>query len=79
MGMLSSLFGGGYEAPATPQLTAAPRAEATEPDTAAARDEERRKLRARKLMSGTILTSPLGVSGGGKGPGILGRTTAGVQ
>ena len=51
-----------------------------EPESGAVRDAERRKLRARSGMSGTLLTSPLGASGSsgttgtsGKSSGLLGR------
>ena len=52
------------------------REEEAEPESAAVRDAERRKLQARSGMSGTLLTSPLGASGttGTKASGLLGRT-----
>ena len=68
---VSSLFGGGasYSAPSAPDYDPVP-----------VRDAERRKLRARRGMGGTLLTSPLGVNGttGGANAspsvgGLLGR------
>lgn len=47
-----------------------------EPESAAVRDAERRKLQARRSMSGTLLTSPLGTSGttgSSTASGLLGR------
>ena len=57
------------------------RAEAADPESESARESERRKIKARRAMSGTLLTSPLGVNGssgssggsGSSGPGLLGR------
>ena len=52
---------------------------AAEPEAETVRESERRKIKARRAMSGTLLTSPLGVNGssggssGGSGPGLLGR------
>lgn len=71
MGGLDSIFGGGYSAPSAPEPVAAPAREAeVEPVAESVRKDEQRKLRARRGMSGTILTSPLGTGGSG---GILGR------
>ncbi|MBQ9536615.1 MAG: hypothetical protein IJU79_02370 [Desulfovibrionaceae bacterium] len=69
---MGSVFGGGYEAPEVPETTPVPSAEETqEPVSKAVREEERRKIRSRRAMGGTLLTSPLGVTGN-KG-GLLGR------
>ena len=79
---VSSLFGGGasYSAPSAPDYDPVPVREAeADPESASVRDAERRKLRARRGMGGTLLTSPLGVNGttGGANPssvgGLLGR------
>ncbi len=80
---VSSLFGGGasYSAPSAPDYDPVPVREAeADPESASVRDAERRKLRARRGMGGTLLTSPLGVNGttGGANAslsvgGLLGR------
>lgn len=73
----SGLFGGGYKAPPAPEVDPIPVREAeSEPESQAVRDAERRKLLARRGMSGTLLTSPLGVNGGttNGGSGLLGRS-----
>lgn len=81
-GIVSSIFGMGqqYEAPDPIKYDPMPtRAEAADPESESARESERRKIKARRAMSGTLLTSPLGVNGssggssGGSGPGLLGR------
>ncbi len=73
-GFLSGLFGGGSSSPDPVQYDPVPvREEAKEPEAKAVRDNERRKTAARRGMSGTILTSPLGVSGQG-GSRLLGRS-----
>ena len=75
-GAVSSLFGGGYNAPDPVKYDPAPAREtAQEPESEAVRNEEKRKLRARRGMSGTLLTSPLGTTGASSGgsSGILGR------
>lgn len=77
MGSFDSIFGGGMSTPDLPEETPMP-AESVKKDaeSAAVRDEERRRLRARKTMGGTILTSPLGTggsSGSRSGMGLLGR------
>lgn len=78
---MGSLFGmGGSPSVSAPAYDPVPvREEEAEPESAAVRDAERRKLRARSGMSGTLLTSPLGSSGttgttGTKASGLLGRT-----
>ena len=75
---IGSLFGGGssYEAPETPEVQEMPSLEEKEPVSKAAREEERRRIRTRRGMAGTLLTSPLGVSGlsGTSSGGLLGRT-----
>lgn len=46
-----------------------------EAESSAVRDAERRKLQARRGMSGTLLTSPLGVTGTAPAAsGLLGRS-----
>ena len=61
---LGALFGTSeYEAPELPEYKAPPDYTETDAETKAARDTERRKIRARRGMSGTILTSPLGAVG----------------
>ena len=63
---VSSLFGGGasYSAPSAPDYDPVPVREAeADPESASVRDAERRKLRARRGMGGTLLTSPRGVTG----------------
>lgn len=76
---LGGLFGlGGTPSVSAPAYDPVPVREAeVEPESAAVRDAERRKLRARVGMSGTLLTSPLGVSGttgtSGTSSGLLGR------
>lgn len=74
-GAISSIFGGGgYEAPDPVQYDPAPAREtAQEPESAVVRNEERRKLRARRSLSGTLLTSPLGTTNSDSGSGLLGR------
>lgn len=81
-GAISSLFGGGgYDAPEPVQYDPVPVREAeSEPESRAVREAERRKLRARRSMSGTLLTSPLTSSLGRSGnttSGLLGRTIGG--
>ncbi|MBD5608315.1 MAG: hypothetical protein HDQ93_06715 [Desulfovibrio sp.] len=73
-GAISSIFGGGYSEPETPEIKQQPIPEQEkEPVSQAVRDAERRKLAARRGMSGTILTSPLGTTGQRSGSlGILG-------
>lgn len=77
-GVVSGIFGSSHSSPSTPDYEPVPvREEESEPESKAAREAERRKLKARRGMSGTLLTSPLGVSGGtGKtgASGLLGRT-----
>ena len=76
---VSSLFGGGasYSAPSAPDYDPVPVREAeADPESASVRDAERRKLRARRGMSGTLLTSPLGVNG--TTGGTTGGTTVGA-
>lgn len=76
-GVVSSIFGGGYEAPDPVKYDPVPvRETAQEPESEAVRNEERRKLKARRGMSGTLLTSPLGTTGAtgqAAGSGLLGR------
>lgn len=76
-GVVSSIFGGGASAPSPVvyEAEAAPREAEREAEAASVRDEERRKLRQRRQMGGTLLTSPLGASGAnGTGSSLLGRS-----
>jgi len=62
--VVSGLFGGGYKSPDPVQYDPVPVREAeSEPESAAVRNAEQRKLKARRAMSGTLLTSKLGTSG----------------
>ena len=77
-GVVSSIFGGGQSSgPSviTYEAEEAPREAEQEAESQSIRDEEQRKLRRRQQMGGTVLTSPLGTSGGVAGPGssLLGR------
>ncbi len=79
-GAISSIFGGGYDAPDPVQYDPVPVREAeSEPESRAVREAERRKLRARRSMGGTLLTSPLTTTLGGStgNSGLLGRTIGG--
>ena len=73
---IGSLFGGG-KAPSisSPAYDPVPVREAeVEAESSAVRDSERRKLQARRGMSGTLLTSPLGTTGTtSTASGLLGR------
>ena len=76
--VVSSIFGGQkYSAPDPVQYDPVPvRETEAEPESAAVRDSERRKLQARRGMSGTLLTSPLGTTGttgSTTASGLLGR------
>ena len=76
-GVVSSIFGGGSSAPAPVvyEAEAAPREAEREAEAAGESDEERRKLRQRRQMGGTLLTSPLGASGANAaGSSLLGRS-----
>lgn len=75
---IGSLFGGG-KAPSisSPAYDPVPVREAeVEAESSAVRDSERRKLQARRGMSGTLLTSPLGTTGStsSAASGLLGRS-----
>lgn len=78
MGGFTSLFTGNtgsYDAPALVQSDPAPvREAAVEPEANAARNEERRRIRSRRAMNGTLLSQPLGGSGGS---GLLGVSMGG--
>ena len=80
-GFLSSIFGGGQSAPApvTYEAEAAPREAEQEAEATSTRDEEKRKLRQRRQLGGTLLTSPLGVTGASNATGasLLGRSDLG--
>lgn len=75
---ISSIFGGGQSAPepVVYEAEAAPREVEQEAEASNVRDEEKRKLRQRRQMGGTLLTSPLGVTGGASSTGasLLGRS-----
>lgn len=75
--IFKGIFGGGSSAPdpVVYEAEQAPREAEQEAVASSVRDEERRKLRQRRSMGGTILTSPLGVSGtvGTAGTSLLGR------
>lgn len=79
-GVVSSIFGGGR--PSAPQVItyeaeSAPQEAEHEAESVSVRDEEQRKLRRRRLMGGTLLTSPLGTSGTTNttgGTGLLGQS-----
>lgn len=65
-GITNSLFGSSQsEQPATATYTPedAPAESEKEAEATNVRDNEQRKIRARKLMGGTVLTSPLGTTG----------------
>ena len=76
---IGSLFGVSQKAPSveSPAYDPVPVREAeAEPESADVRDSERRKLQARRGMSGTLLTSPLGTTGttgSTTASGLLGR------
>ena len=75
---IGSLFGGG-KAPSisSPAYDPVPVREAeAEAESSAVRDSERRKLQARRGMSGKLLTSPLGTTGSSSpaASGLLGRS-----
>ncbi len=75
---MGSVFGGGgYESPDIPQQDPIPvRENEVEPVSKAVREAEQRKIRARRGMSGTLLTSPLGTTGFQySGGGLLGRSS----
>lgn len=76
--VVSSIFGGGQSSgPSVISYEAeeAPREAEQEAESQSIRDEEQRKLRRRQQMGGTVLTSPLGTSGGvaSTGSSLLGR------
>ena len=75
---IGSLFGGG-KAPSISSPAYDPvsvREAEAEAESSAVRDSERRKLQARRGMSGTLLTSPLGTTGSSSpaASGLLGRS-----
>lgn len=76
--VVSSIFGGGQSSgPSviTYEAEEAPREAEQEAESQSIRDEEQRKLRRRRQMGGTVLTSPLGTLGGvaSTGSSLLGR------
>ncbi len=76
-GIFSGLFGGGSSGPSviTYEAEDAPKEAEQEAESTALRDEEQRKLKRRRQMGGTVLTSPLGTTGSvaSTGSGLLGR------
>ena len=76
-GVVSSIFGGGSSAPSviTYEAEDAPKEQEQEAEVSSVRDEELKKLRRRRQMGGTVLTSPLGTVGNvsGSGTSLLGR------
>lgn len=75
--VFSSLFGGGMQMPDTPDYGALPDRDSAETEGAAARDAERKKARAAAGgVKSTLLSNPLGISGGNaaNAGGLLGRT-----
>lgn len=76
-GIFSGLFGGGSHGPSviTYEAEEAPKEAEQEAESTALRDEELRKLKRRRQMGGTVLTSPLGTTGSvaSTGSGLLGR------
>lgn len=78
-GAISSLFGGGQSTPdpVVYEAEAAPTEAEHEAEATTVRDEEQRKIKARRLMGGTVLTSPLGVTGStsSTGAALLGRSS----
>lgn len=71
-GVVSSIFGGANQS--SPSIPETPvRENETEAEAKTVRDEEQRKIRARRGMAGTVLTSPLGTTQS-QPSGILGRT-----
>lgn len=62
---VGGLFGMSTKAPKveTVEVEEAPREAEQEAESAAIRDEEQRKIRRRRQLGGTILTSPLGATG----------------
>ncbi len=77
-GVVSSIFGSSPSAPApvTYEAEAAPREAEQEAEAATTRDEEQRKLRRKRLLSGTLLTSASGTTTAPASPGVslLGRS-----
>ena len=59
-GVVDAIFGGGKSSPSvvTYEAEQAPRESEQEAVASGVRDEERRKLRQRRLMGGTMLSSP---------------------
>ncbi len=70
---MGSLFGGGEYDKEVPEVEPMPSSEGQEPVGKAIREEERRRIRARRGMSRTLLISPLGTTGGNRSGGLLGR------
>lgn len=73
--IFSSIFGGGQSSPSVPEYKPVPvRENEAEAEAKTVRDEESRKIRARRAMGGTVLTSPLGVDNNFTGSGVLGAS-----
>ena len=76
-GVVDSIFGGGGSTPSviTYEAEDAPRESEQEAESSAIRDEAQRKLKRRRQMGGTVLTSPLGTTSSvsSTGASLLGR------
>lgn len=81
-GFLSGLFGGGGTSTPDPvvyEAEAAPAESEKEAEATSVRDNEQRKIKQRKLMGGTVLTSPLGTTSSvsSSGASLLGISGSG--
>lgn len=72
MGGVKKLFSS--ETPSLPDPEPLPKESDQEPEAEAARDEEQRKIKARRSMSGTLLSNPLTSNASGNAGGLLGRS-----
>lgn len=73
MGGVKKLFSS--SAPELPDPAPLPNEADQEPEAEAVRDDERRKIRARRSMSGTLLSNPIaGNAPTGNAGGLLGRS-----
>lgn len=74
---IGGLLGASYDEPDPPSydIPATPESE-IEPASKAVRTAEERKLKNRRLLSGTILTSPLGTLNSGTSTGLLGSSAS---
>lgn len=78
--IFSSLFGGGYEAPEPVRYESAPAQERNgDPESAATRDAERKRNRARAGgVRATLLSNPLGGAPSSLGGGSSGAAAGGA-